>query len=629
MPILLYPEQVKASSYEGQIILGRGDSAVYLINKGTKHHIHNMETIHGCGLDWNQLKREIDPAVISAFPTGTAFSTPKACLSVKNSTATNTAQYEGQIILGRGDSAVYLINKGTKHHIHNMETIHGCGLDWNKLKREIDPAVISAIPTGTAFSTPQACLSVKNSTAAAAPSETKAAPKVDISKYNFKTIQGRGDSAFYFIKYDSKFLIPNMEVFYGCEMELDKVIKDVDPEVVKAIPYYDPSKKAFETGYACLKVHKPQPVPRFSSQQEKEEYERLKTEQANAKAQLRMRQNNIQPLVGVKNLAAGKPATLSSVEYSAYGSRAVDGNTNGLWDGKSVTLSRNEAGAHLTIDLGDMYQINHLIIHNRTDCCRDLLSDGYVLIYEHRPPSGKQDGLTYANSLFKLHNTSSYDKFQVNVNKPGRYVRLMTNPKANRVLNIAELEVYGLNQPLSKTNNIKSLDRQAVGIEKSIAESLYRAQNADSIFLNSITGGLLGEAEPNWVSNDIYVAYNGKLGLLSNMAIYQACGIRGVRRVPAKDFQQALVTKISPVTLDAVSCALTYHAGRPVKTTGLNNFWLLSQGKKWQITNTSVAAGCGVDLNNTGTIARSVADAIPNGDYVLNTVEQCKKHFIP
>lgn len=46
--------------------------------------------------------------------------------------------------------------------------------------------------------------------------------------------------------------------------------------------------------------------------------------------------------IGPANLALNKPTTQSSTDFGAEASRAVDGNTDGNWNGASVTHTLNE-----------------------------------------------------------------------------------------------------------------------------------------------------------------------------------------------------------------------------------------------------------------------------------------------
>ena len=88
--------------------------------------------------------------------------------------------------------------------------------------------------------------------------------------------------------------------------------------------------------------------------------------------------------VGDINLAFGKHATQSGT-YLYYdiipvAGYAVDGNTDGYFLNKSTTHTKYEQGAWWQVDLGGKKNINEIIIHNRTDCCANRLSNYQVSI---------------------------------------------------------------------------------------------------------------------------------------------------------------------------------------------------------------------------------------------------------
>ena len=94
------------------------------------------------------------------------------------------------------------------------------------------------------------------------------------------------------------------------------------------------------------------------------------------------------------NLALGKHATQSSNYYETvryHAPKAVNGDTKGVWYTNSITHTKKEQGAWWQVDLGGKKNINQIIIHNRTDCCADRLSNYQVSISNkadfstHRP----------------------------------------------------------------------------------------------------------------------------------------------------------------------------------------------------------------------------------------------------
>ena len=83
------------------------------------------------------------------------------------------------------------------------------------------------------------------------------------------------------------------------------------------------------------------------------------------------------------NVARGKNTSQSTTKHSGASSRAVDGNTSGLWSDGSVTHTDPDYPPHWwQVDLGAPYAIEEIQIYGRTDsCCQARLSnyDVYIL----------------------------------------------------------------------------------------------------------------------------------------------------------------------------------------------------------------------------------------------------------
>jgi hypothetical protein len=83
------------------------------------------------------------------------------------------------------------------------------------------------------------------------------------------------------------------------------------------------------------------------------------------------------------NLALNGVASQSSTNYEGIASRAIDGNTNGVWDAGSVTHTTVEAQPWWELDLGDSYAIDELVIWGRTDDgYQDRLSNYDVILLD-------------------------------------------------------------------------------------------------------------------------------------------------------------------------------------------------------------------------------------------------------
>ncbi len=145
------------------------------------------------------------------------------------------------------------------------------------------------------------------------------------------------------------------------------------------------------------------------------------------------------------NIALNKTAKQSS-QTSA--SRAVDGNTDGMWDKNSVTHTNdNEKNSWWEVDLGGMYAISEIKIWNRTDCCWERLQNFYIMVSER--PIQENNKVSFQFAQGPLSFTSETEKFKTwKNNVEGRYVRIFI--EGTGILSLAEVEVFG--QPIKNTN---------------------------------------------------------------------------------------------------------------------------------------------------------------------------------
>lgn len=142
---------------------------------------------------------------------------------------------------------------------------------------------------------------------------------------------------------------------------------------------------------------------------------------------------------GATNVALGKTARQSSSPYGPAGEArvAVDGNTNGLWTGWSVTHTDNQS-PWWEVDLGGVYDISVIRIWNRTDCCRERLTQFQILVGE--TPIVANDTRLFGGGLQSFGAENSKE-FTSTANTRGRYVRIAL-PK-QEYLSLAEVEVFG------------------------------------------------------------------------------------------------------------------------------------------------------------------------------------------
>ncbi|VVH65590.1 Ferric siderophore transport system, periplasmic binding protein TonB [uncultured Gammaproteobacteria bacterium] len=147
----------------------------------------------------------------------------------------------------------------------------------------------------------------------------------------------------------------------------------------------------------------------------------------------------------VTNLALNKTATQSSTSVAhgtgqqAFALKAVDGNTNGSLESgsnHSVSSTNKEQGAWWQVDLGGAKLIQQIRIFNRTDCCKDRLTNYQVSVSNNADfttTTYQQDFHTYPNS-----------RQVIDLRLPriqGSYVKIQL--LGNNYLSLAEVQVLG------------------------------------------------------------------------------------------------------------------------------------------------------------------------------------------
>ncbi len=146
------------------------------------------------------------------------------------------------------------------------------------------------------------------------------------------------------------------------------------------------------------------------------------------------------PLPSGANLARGALATQRSTVHGGVASRAVDGNTDGVYAAGSVTHTGAHAGAWWEVDLGAMAQIDSIAVWNRGDCCQDRLAGYRVLVSS--APNPQPGGAAFEH----FEAAQAGRPTIIPVGALGRYVRIQL--QGSGVLSLAEVEVFGSASPL-------------------------------------------------------------------------------------------------------------------------------------------------------------------------------------
>jgi len=117
----------------------------------------------------------------------------------------------------------------------------------------------------------------------------------------------------------------------------------------------------------------------------------------------------------LRNLALGRPASQSSTAFGGDAARAVDGKTDGNWPAGGVTHTACDAQAWWLVDLGAVYPIDQVVLHNRTDSCGERLTNFFVRVSKDERDwhSVHHPGTAPARVAFPVGRAARYVKVQL------------------------------------------------------------------------------------------------------------------------------------------------------------------------------------------------------------------------
>jgi hypothetical protein len=189
------------------------------------------------------------------------------------------------------------------------------------------------------------------------------------------------------------------------------------------------------------------------------------------------------------NLAFDKSARQSS-EGGGDASRAVDGNTSGVFAAGSVTHTGNEVGAWLEIDLGSTQPIGSVRVWNRSEAPHRLSDFWLIIADEPVPASAAPRTEAGAGGAWRRRiGITPQPSLTIDAaGAVGRYVRIqLANPSASpdNILSLAEVQVFALDEkspaapPLGGTppsplqvSRFASNDANAITLEAETTEPL-------------------------------------------------------------------------------------------------------------------------------------------------------------
>ncbi len=187
---------------------------------------------------------------------------------------------------------------------------------------------------------------------------------------------------------------------------------------------------------------------------------------------------HIPSAVDSRNIALNGVATQSSTDYGGVASRAIDGNTDGIYNSGSTThTAGGEAIPWWQVDLLSEYNIDQIEIFGRTDdCCKDRLSNFTVYILD-------SSGDTTFSQFF-----ASYPDPSVTVDAGGVRGKIVRIELDGGVISLAEVEVYDASIELSFIVSDESSNANLPDVIVDINNLQYATNEAGAVSVDLSSG---------------------------------------------------------------------------------------------------------------------------------------------
>jgi hypothetical protein len=181
-------------------------------------------------------------------------------------------------------------------------------------------------------------------------------------------------------------------------------------------------------------------------------------------------------------LALNKPTVQSSTSSGGYSSRAVDGNSDGVFDNKSCSSTMKQDDPWWYVDLKQSATVKKVIVYNRSDCCGDRLRNFEVRVGDVMPKGSSwsgnpQCGQKHGGDLEEIGGGSL--AVSCDGNMVGRYVVIVL-PGKDKILTLCEVKVAGAFHSKEYSKCRKDMDRVQEELKqvRSSAAALQKDANA-------------------------------------------------------------------------------------------------------------------------------------------------------
>ncbi|CAH1798057.1 unnamed protein product [Owenia fusiformis] len=144
------------------------------------------------------------------------------------------------------------------------------------------------------------------------------------------------------------------------------------------------------------------------------------------------------------NVAVNKTTYQSTIGSNGRSGRAVDGNTEGIYNEESCTHTLEEMHPWWIVDLGKAYELCKIVIWNRLDCCSDRLHDFAIEVsnelFDGENVNSTSWSREYLYTGTPANNPTTIAFPQTSV---GRYIKIQNAIDSSiDALTLCEVEVY-------------------------------------------------------------------------------------------------------------------------------------------------------------------------------------------
>ncbi|XP_077343474.1 uncharacterized protein LOC143988082 [Lithobates pipiens] len=197
-----------------------------------------------------------------------------------------------------------------------------------------------------------------------------------------------------------------------------------------------------------------------------------------------------------KNLALyGRATHSTNVNALSSALNVIDGNTDPIYSQGSCFSSANQLSPWFRVDLLATYEISHIMVTNRGDCCAQYINGVEILVGDSLANNGNNNPRCVQITSIPLSGTNTFRC----PNMKGRYVNLILRGKTG-YLTFCEIQVYGT--PVPNDEHFVCLRKDNLALQG------RATQSSTFEFLSLGMNAIDGNADPIFGSRSCFSSKN-------------------------------------------------------------------------------------------------------------------------